>query len=97
MTDKIIVSRKEIDGLKEDLRELRQQTNVRCAQVQERDITIAEHKAREKVLVEALKGLVGDLSLRAKIGLDDAQGVVACGNGVWIRANEALANVRGEL
>lgn len=42
-------------------------------------------------LREALKGLVDDLIMRANnLKQKDAIGVVACGNGAWIRANEAL-------
>jgi hypothetical protein len=42
----------------------------------------------------ALQGLIDDLNKRAiKYNEKDAQGVVACGNGVWMRANEALASL----
>ena len=47
--------------------------------------------ASSEVLVEALRGLVDDLKLRATFGQEDAQGVVACGSTVWRRATEALA------
>lgn len=51
---------------------------------------IKKFEAQNKAMREALESLVNDLSLRAKIGQKDAQGVVACGNGVWIKANAAL-------
>lgn len=42
-------------------------------------------------LREALNGLVSDLEMRAdKLKQADAQGVVACGNGAYTRAKEAL-------
>lgn len=66
-----------------------------CAE--QKDKRIAELEAQNKELVEALEALIADLNMRAnKLKQEDACGVVACGNGVWIKANEALAKVKGE-
>jgi hypothetical protein len=53
--------------------------------------TIANNVGECERLRKALEGLVKDLKMRAdNLKQEDAQGVVACGNGVWIRACEAL-------
>jgi len=47
----------EVAGVREDLLDLRQQTNIRCSQVQERDTKIYELQANNHDLREALEGM----------------------------------------
>lgn len=61
--------------------------------IKESEAKLAKEQADKARLVEALKSLIDDLSLRAKIGQEDAQGVVACGNGVWVKVNSILAEM----
>lgn len=47
-------------------------------------------------LLQSLTKLVEDLELRARIGQEDAQGVVACGSGVYTKAKSILEKINSK-
>lgn len=51
---------------------------------------LEKRQARIDRLAEALSELLNDLEERAKWNLEASQRVVACGNGVYVRAKVAL-------
>ena len=58
-------------------------------------LTVLENRqARIDRLAEALSELLNDLEERAKWNLDENQRVVACGNGVYVRAKAALEEAK---
>ena len=53
-------------------------------------VEMIERVERLESALSALSGLLNDLEERAKWNLEASQRVVACGNGVYVRAKAAL-------